>query len=92
MIRVKVGTPIYRWLEEDIPGIRIHNITDTSIMLCNVANYDAFIVNKAHEQPNICLFAKLCKEKNKLVLICGEINNLTKDLLEIADTFEKVKS
>lgn len=61
-------------------------------MLCNVQQCDAYVVNYAHKQPNIGLFAKLCKEKNKLVLISGEINKLTKDLLDIADTFEKVSS
>lgn len=59
-------------------------------MLRNVLNFDAYVVNYAHEQPNIKLFANLCKEKNKLVLISGEINKLTKDLLDIADTFEKI--
>lgn len=91
MIHVKVGKPSYSWSEELVPGLRVTEVgANTDIMLQHVYNQDAFMINNAHMQPNICLFAKLCKEKNKLVLICGNINLHTRGLLDIADTFEKI--
>ena len=90
MIRVKVGVSFYEWSKTDICGLYVCNLTGKNIMLCNLSKFDGYIVNNAHEYANIKLFAKLCKEKNKLALLCGKINSFTKSLLEIADTFEKI--
>ena len=91
MIHVKVGKSYVSWSEELVPGLRVTELSsNTDIMLQNISNYDAFVINNAHLQPNIGLFAKLCKEKNKMVCICGKINTHTKALLDIADTFTKI--
>lgn len=90
MICVKVGKPSHDWSDHmtAAPGMRTVELKK-DIMLHQVYNHDAFIINNAHNQPNICLFANLCKEKNKVVFICGNINTYTKELLDIADSYEK---
>ena len=90
MICVKVGKPSHDWSDyfAAAPGMRTVELKK-DIMLQQIYNQDAFIINNAHNHPNICLFAKLCKEKDKVVFICGNINSYTKDLLDIADSYEK---
>lgn len=90
MIRVRVGADFYDWSSHNIT-MRLHtDLTDSDIMLHNIHNYDTYIVNKAHLQPNICVFASLCKKHGKQLFICGKVNNYTKDLLDVADEFKLI--
>ena len=85
MIHVKVGEPPYCWN----PRGKTLQIID-NLMLHPHKGYDTIIINDAHKYPNIALFANLCKKNNTCVLIGGNLNDNTKQLLEIADKFEKV--
>ena len=94
MIRVKVGRRSYDWIGEygdDKSTLgHIGDLTGKEIMLFDMNRYDTYIVNDAHKQPNIRVFAVLCKQKNKQLLVGGMINPFTKDLLDMADEYEKV--
>lgn len=85
MIHVKVGEPPYNWK----PRGKTLQIID-NLMLQPHRGFDTIIINEAHKYPNIGLFAKLCKKYNTCVFIGGNLNKNTKELLEIADKFEKV--
>ena len=87
MISVKVGKRSFPWK----PAGRTLEIID-NLMLQSHKGYDTIIVNEAHNYPNICLFAKLCKKENTNLLVGGLLNENTEGLLRIADSFELVCS
>ena len=85
MIHVKVGDGPHVW---ETQGKTLHIIDN--LMLHPHKGYDTIVIHEAHKYPNVGVFAKLCKKYNTCVLIGGLINENTKNLLEIADKFEKV--
>lgn len=85
MIHVKIGEPPYNWK----PNGKTLEVID-NLMLQRHKGYDTIIINDAHKYPNIALFAKLSKRYDTCVLIGGNLNDNTKELLEIADKFEKI--
>ena len=85
MIHVKVGDGPYVW---ETRGKTLHIIDN--LMLQPHKGYDTIVIHEAHKYPNVSVFAKLCKKYNTCVLIGGLLNENTKNLLEIADKFEKV--
>ncbi len=89
MIRVKVNTSHYVWNQNVMLGHCLHVSRRSNILLYNIYNYDTIIVNHAHNEPNISVFAALCKQKGKQILISGLVNQYTKDLIDIADEYEK---
>lgn len=84
MIRVKLGVPSYNFRHD---GYTLE--TQGDIMLINYKPYNTIIVNKAHEQPNIAVFARLCKRSNIHIKICGLLNKYTEQLLPDVDVFEE---
>ena len=91
MIRVKINTQEYEWDKKYLLGNCLFADRHSNILLYNIYKYDTVIVNFAHEEPNICVFAALCKEKEKQVLVAGLMNDFTRNLLDMADEIEKIK-
>jgi len=84
MIHVLLGRKAYEW-----PRVGRTLLAEGDIMLLNYQGYDTIIVNNAHTQPNIAVFARLCSRRNIRVMVGGLVNKYTMELAGFADTFKK---
>jgi len=83
MIHVKVGTP-----HTDTEG-RTLEIIEVDPMLVNYKQFDTIIINDGHEQPNLKVFANLCKKSNTRLLVSGHQSTTLEELRDIADIYEE---
>lgn len=77
MIHLKLGKPSHNFTH----GVEIKD----NIMLTNYKQHKSIFVNNAHLQPNIAVFARLCKKSNIMVSICGLRNTFTEEIIPDAD-------
>jgi len=77
MIHLKIGKPSHPFNGVEAKG---------DIMLLNYKQQRVLYVNNAHLQPNIAVFARLCKKNNVLINVCGLRNQYTEEVMHDADT------
>ncbi len=80
MIHLKIGKPSH-------PFTRIGYTLEVKedLMMIHYKQYHSIIVNNAHKYPNLAVFARLCKQSNILINICGLRNKYTEEVLQDAD-------
>jgi len=77
MIHLKIGKPAHAFEQ----GVEAKG----DIMLINYKQHKSIFVNNAHLQPNIAVFARMCKQSNILIQICGLRNTFTEEVIPSAD-------